>query len=166
MDFPIPTTTKVAGVGAVAALGAAVAFGAGPGAASAHDLAARGQSSAIAEAPAASGKVNSPELRAAREKARQLEGKQRREAFAKIREDVKSGKYGSEAKKAAERRAERREKLAERLPATLRNDLKEMKGLEGEKRTAARKEIRDNARDGDYGKKIGRLAKLFSEEKN
>jgi hypothetical protein len=96
--------------------------------------------------------------------ARQLEGQARQDAIAKIRADVKAGKYGDRIEKRFDRRADRRAAVFALLPDELQADLKKLRAMEpGDARKAYRKEIQQKALDGGYGDKVQEAAKKLQD---
>lgn len=146
-DMYRPTATKVAGVGALGALGLAVALGAGPSASSLQHQTAgistdqQRTNKALADKD---GRRTNPELRAALEKARALSGDARREALQKVWSDVRAGKYGEQAQRGRRGNPE------------LNAALEEARALSDAARREALKKIGTDVRAGKYGEQVQR----------
>jgi hypothetical protein len=85
-------------------------------------------------------------------------GEQRVAALRKIRKDARAGKYGDQVQRLAHRRLQHRGEIWKRLPADLRSDIKDLRGLSPEQRKGAVADIRKSALAGDYGDRIRQFA--------
>ncbi|MFJ7075489.1 hypothetical protein [Streptomyces sp. NPDC098781] len=100
------------------------------------------------------------ELRADLRELRSLKPEQRPGAAARIWRDALAGEYGPRVRvRAAEARAR-----YQALPEQLRDDIEELRGLDGEDRRRERQEIREKALDGEYGDQVRRWAERRSEQ--
>lgn len=89
------------------------------------------------------------------EKARELEGEDRRDAVRGLRDDARDGKYGDGIEQRLERRGAHRAAFAALLPDEMQADLTEAKEIDDpEDRKARHEDIREKALDGGYGKKV------------
>ncbi|MGQ4436477.1 MULTISPECIES: hypothetical protein [unclassified Streptomyces] len=91
-----------------------------------------------------------PELRADLRKLRTVKPGQRQEAAARIWQDALGGEYGTVVRV----RAEEARRRYQALPEELKNDIKELNGLSGERRSEKRTEIRGKALSGGYGEQV------------
>ncbi len=145
----------LAGVLGGAVVGGSMLVGAAAGTPSAADSA----SSQVTRPCGALLKKLPADLRADLAAARKLPaGGQRLSALRKIAQDARSGAYGDQVQRLAERRLAHRGEIWKRLPAGLRSDLKALRSMSPEERMAAVKDIRKSALAGDYGAKIQQFA--------
>jgi hypothetical protein len=91
-----------------------------------------------------------PELRADLRKLRTMKPEQRQEAAARIWQDALAGEYGTVVRV----RAEEARRRYQALPEELKDDIEELNGLTGDRRSAERTEIRDKALAGEYGEQV------------
>lgn len=99
------------------------------------------------------------ELRADLRQLRTMEPRQRGEAAERIWRDALAGEYGARV----QFRAVEAQQRFQTLPEELRDDLKQLRGLEGDALRDARQEIRDKALDGEYGAEVEHWAERRSE---
>lgn len=90
---------------------------------------------------------------------------ERRVALLEIRREALTGGYGDRVQHFAERRDERRAEILKRLPAELRQDLREARRLPIDERAAAYAEISDQALAGDYGERVQQGAERIQERR-
>lgn len=90
---------------------------------------------------------------------------ERRDALRSIRREALSGGYGDRVQQFAERRDERRAEVLRRLPAELRQDLREARRLPADQQAAAYAAIRDRALAGDYGDRVQQGAERVKERR-
>lgn len=86
---------------------------------------------------------------------RSLDPGQQRDEAQRIIQDLLAGEYGARAQS----RAIEVQRRLQVQPTTqqLRDDLRQLRGLQGEKLTDARREIREKALDGTYGDRVEEL---------
>lgn len=105
------------------------------------------------------------DLRADLTAVRGLPAGEKAEALREIRRDALDGDYGDRVQRIAERRDERIRAVRRALPEELRTDLREARGLDGEERLDAYREIRAGALAGDYGERVQDVAEAVQQRR-
>jgi hypothetical protein len=105
------------------------------------------------------------ELQADLKELRDLPPEERLTAAKEIRADALAGEYGEAVQRWSERRDERRDWVRARMPRELKRDLAQAWKLPVDERRDAFLEIRDDALEGDYGRKVERVAKQLQERR-
>lgn len=105
------------------------------------------------------------DLRADLTAARELPEGERLAALRAIRRDALDGDYGDRVQQFAERRGQRVRAVRRLLPADLKVDLREARGLTADERADAYRDIRDGALSGEYGVEVQRVAETVAERR-
>lgn len=107
------------------------------------------------------------ELREDLEAARALPpGEDRFAALKEIAQGARDGDYGSGVEEFADRRNDHRKELWNRLPAELRDDLRQLRDLPTDERGAAVEELRESALAGEYGTLVQQFAERVQQRRD
>jgi hypothetical protein len=105
------------------------------------------------------------ELRTDLEAVRALPEGERREALRAILDSARAGKYGEQVEQFADSWKDHRRELWQKLPADLRSDLAELRGMTPEQRRDALAELRKDALAGEYGDQVEQFAERLQERR-